>query len=268
MEVFTFLLIVGLQIEVLILIVALFARSARPRKPKAPVFIDTSVLMDGRIVMTASTGFMPSNVVIPKSVLAELQLLADGSDSDKRARARHGLDVASQLRSAPTLATVFDDGNAESGVDDQLLKLAKKYKGSICTIDFNLNKVATVEGIPVLNINELAQNLRMNYLPGEKVSLSIIQKGNDAHQGVGYLADGTMVVVEQASSDINKQVEVEFIRSLQTAAGRMLFARKIGSLESKSKRTSGQKNSSPKGQRQTRHKKPEDSLIDLVNQQD
>jgi len=194
-----------------------------------PVFVDTSVLIDGRIIAVAQSGFITSTLMIPRSVLGELQFLADHGDSDKRARARYGLDVANDLRELDTVKTeIFQDTTrAEDGVDNQLLKLAKQYNGSICTIDYNLNKVATVEGVKVLNVNDLAMSLRMAYLPGEKIMLELTSKGHDSHQAVGHLADGTMVVVEQASSMVGKTVEVEFIRSLQTAAGKMMFARPV-----------------------------------------
>jgi hypothetical protein len=121
---------------------------------------------------------------------------------------------------------IFQDGSkAEEGVDERLLMLAKKYQGSICTIDYNLNKVAMVEGITVLNVNDLAMSLRMAYLPGEKMMLELTQKGQDTHQAVGHLTDGTMVVVEHANNKIGQTVEIEFIRSLQTAAGKMMFAK-------------------------------------------
>lgn len=229
----------------------------RPLTRKA-TFVDTSALMDGRIALAASTGFFPSSVVIPKSVLAELQLLADGSDSDRRARARHGLDIAKALRDNPRLSvTILNDNAGSNGVDDQLLKLAKQYHGSICTIDFNLNKVAQAEGIAVLNINELAQQIRANYLPGEKVSLAIIQKGSESHQGVGYLADGTMAVIDEAKSDIGKTISVEITRSIQTAAGRMLFGKKTTSQVEKKK--------SQVRKKQVRPKSAEDSLVELAN---
>lgn len=221
-------LLVLLHIEKIWLLVRYFKKRSVTKNDGKPIFVDTSSLMDGRITAAISSGFMPHNIVLPRSVLAELQLLADGSDSDKRTKARHGLDVARQLREDSFIsATVFDDGDAKKGVDERLLELAREHKGAICTVDYNLAKVAEVESIKILNINELAQQLRMNYLPGERVSLKISQKGNDAHQGVGYLADGTMVVVEQAQSEIGKTVEVEFIRSLQTVAGRMMFAKKM-----------------------------------------
>ncbi len=265
MEIITLILVGALQIEVIVALLTLTKKDRTKRKFRNPVFIDTSVLMDGRISAAMTTGFVPETLVIPRSVLAELQLLADGSDSEKRSRARHGLDIAAWLQESSKDAQVFDDGKAAEGVDNQLLMLAKKYGGSIMTIDFNLNKVATAEGIQVLNINELAQQLRMNHLPGERVSLKIIQKGDNPHQGVGFLSDGTMVVVEQASSDINKQVEVEFVRSLQTAAGRMLFAKKIKK-DTPQSRPKGTKAKKPVG-RAKREKQPEDRLLDLVDKQ-
>ena len=195
-----------------------------------PIFVDTSVLIDGRIVAVARSGFIGDTLVIPRSVIGELQFLADNADHDKRSRARFGLDVVSELQGLPDVKVeILQDGSkAEEGVDERLLVLAKKYHGAVCTIDYNLNKVAVVENITVLNVNELAQQLRMAYLPGEHMVIELVQKGQDSHQGVGYLNDGTMVVVEHASSDIGKTLEVECIRSLQTAAGKMIFARKLG----------------------------------------
>ena len=192
-----------------------------------PIFVDTSVLIDGRIMAVAGSGFISDTLLIPRSVIGELQFLADNADSEKRARARHGLDIVRELQALDTVKVeIFQDGSrAEEGVDERLLKLAKQHGGAVCTIDFNLNKVAQVEQIPVLNVNDLAMNLRMAYLPGEKVTLALTTKGNDSTQAVGHLDDGTMVVVEQAKTKIGNVVEVEVIRSLQTAAGKMMFAR-------------------------------------------
>lgn len=208
-------------------------RAARRRNP---IFIDSSVLIDGRIQAVAETGFVQGEFFIPRSVIAELQFMADNADGDKRARARHGLDVAAALQNSrkATVSLHHDTRSPKTGVDDQLLVLAQKYDGAICTIDFNLNKVAQVEGIRVLNINELAQQLRAAYLPGETTKIHLLQKGNDAHQGVGYLEDGTMVVVEQVGGKIGTTVEVEFIRTLQTAAGRMMFAKVVGAAKKQS----------------------------------
>ncbi len=220
--------VLAILAEVTYLVVKL-PRQNLGRKQSRPILVDTSVLIDGRIIAVAKSGFIGDTLVIPRSVIGELQFLADTADHDKRARARYGLDVVKDLQNMPHLSVeILQDGSkAEEGVDERLLSLAKKHNAAVCTIDYNLNKVAVVEGITVLNVNELAQSLRMAYLPGEKMLLELVQKGQDAHQAVGYLTDGTMVVVEHASKYIGQAVEIEFIRSLQTAAGKMMFARRI-----------------------------------------
>lgn len=191
------------------------------------LFVDTSALIDGRIIEIAKSGFISDRLVIPRSVVGELQLLADKGDSDKRSKARQGLDVITQLQAldAVEVEIFADNPHAREGVDQRLIDLAKQHGGRICTIDFNLNKVAVVEGVAVCNVNELAKNLRMTYLPGDKVKLRLTDAGQGNKQAVGHLDDGTMVVVEQAAKYIGKAVEVEFTRSLQTDAGRMMFAR-------------------------------------------
>lgn len=211
-------------------LVAVNTKKSVSKKSGRPIFVDTSVLIDGRIIAVAQSGFMGTDTLfIPRSVIGELQYLADNADAEKRSRARHGLDVVTQLQAMLNVKVeIFQDGSkAEEGVDERLLKLAKQYSGVVCTIDYNLNKVAQVENIIVLNVNDLAMSLRMAYLPGEKILLELTQKGQDGHQAVGHLADGTMVVVEHASKFINKTVEIEFIRSLQTAAGKMMFAKLV-----------------------------------------
>lgn len=228
----------------------LVARSLRKERMAilAPVFVDTSVLIDGRIIAIAESGFLTRPLYIPRSVVGELQFLADNADTEKRTRARHGLDIINQLQSIVTIKTViFPDGvKADEGVDNRLLMLAKKHSGSLCTIDYNLNKVAVVEGIEVLNVNELAKSLRMAYLPGEHGFIELTQKGNDQHQAVGHLEDGTMVVVEHAYKQIGSTVEVEFIRSLQTAAGKMMFAKLAPGAQQKRTVTSRSAQSEPK----------------------
>lgn len=214
--------------EVTYLVIKL-PRESSLKKQGRPILVDTSVLIDGRIIAVAASGFIGDTLVIPRSVVGELQFLADNADNEKRARARHGLDIVTELQNMPHVKVdILQDGSrAEEGVDERLLALAKKYDAAVCTIDYNLNKVAVVEGITILNINELAKSLRMAYLPGEKMLLELVQKGQDNHQGVGYLHDGTMVVVEHASKYIGQTMEVEFIRSLQTAAGKMMFAKLV-----------------------------------------
>lgn len=231
METIQLLLIVtclAILAEVTYLVVKL-PRQNIGRKQSRPILVDTSVLIDGRILAVAASGFIGDTLVIPRSVIGELQFLADHADHEKRARARHGLDVVSELQAMPSVTVeILQDGSkAEEGVDERLLNLAKKHSAAVCTIDYNLNKVAVVEGITVLNVNELAQSLRMAYLPGEKILLELVQKGQDSHQAVGYLPDGTMVVVEHANKAIGQTIEIEFIRSLQTAAGKMMFAKRV-----------------------------------------
>lgn len=205
------------------------------QKARKRVLVDTSILIDGRFLAVAKTGFVNFDILIPRSVVGELQILADGCDDEKRVRARYGLDIISALQSEPKLnvSILADSNSAKEGVDNRLISLAKKLNAEILTADYNLNKVAKVEGLEVLNINELVQSVRADYLPGEKIMLDITVKGNEKKQGVGHLPDGTMVVVENAESLVGTTAEVEFIRSLQTAAGKMMFARIAGSKTSK-----------------------------------
>ncbi|QQG51332.1 MAG: hypothetical protein HZB75_02385 [Candidatus Saccharibacteria bacterium] len=227
-QLFIVIAVLALLAEVTYLVVKL-PRQNLIKKQTRPILVDTSVLIDGRIISVAKSGFIGDTLVIPRSVIGELQFLADNADHDKRARARYGLDVVTELQNMPHMdVEILQDGSkAAEGVDERLLTLAKKHGAAVCTIDYNLNKVAVVEGITVLNVNELAQSLRMAYLPGERMLLELVQKGQDSHQGVGYLTDGTMVVVENASKNIGQTIEIEFIRSLQTAAGKMMFARPV-----------------------------------------
>ena len=199
------------------------------------LLIDTSILIDGRFLAVAKTGFVAHKILIPRSVVGELQLLADGGNDDKRTRARYGLDIIAGLQHQKGLQVeILQDGaTASEGVDNRLIKLAKERGAMICTADYNLNKVAKVEGIQVLNINELAQSVRANYLPGEKLMLEMTGRGNEKKQAVGHLPDGTMVVVENAERLIDTVAEIEFIRMLQTAAGKMMFAKVAGEDKSK-----------------------------------
>ena len=255
--IFTLSLLALIAAETTFLTVMQTRKAKHSKKQHLPIFVDTSVLIDGRIMAIAESGFITSTLYIPRSVVGELQFLADNADSEKRTRARHGLDIINELQALKSVKTeIFTDSTrAEEGVDNRLLKLAKEYNGAICTIDFNLNKVAQVEGITVLNVNDLAMNLRMAFLPGEKTKLELTQKGNDQHQAVGHLADGTMVVVEHASQMLGKTVEIEFIRSLQTAAGKMMFARIVGNQQpAKQPKVTPQAIRSPKGRQPEQRK--------------
>jgi len=226
----TFELIVIILLLVIITEVYLLTRPKRRYETKSiSMLVDTSVLMDGRVVALARTGFLLGQIIVPRSVLAELQLLADGADHDKRERARLGLDAVKQLQDilGDSFKLLSDDTQVKNGVDERLMVLAKETDSAILTLDYNLNKVAQVEGIEVLNINELAKSIRLVQLPGDKLEIELTQKGQSADQAVGYLQDGTMVVVEQAKKQIGKTVEIEITRSLQTDAGKMMFAQLV-----------------------------------------
>lgn len=187
--------------------------------------LDSCALIDGRIAEIVRTGFVADELVIPQFILNELQLLADGNDSHKRERARYGLDIAHELQdSAPMRVSV--DRTLLPGTetaDDKLIVLAKKMNAHLYTTDFNLSKVAAVEGVNVLNVNELSQSLRPIALPGETLNIRILQKGSNRNQGVGYLDDGTMIVIEGGARLVGQNVPVVVTRMHQTVAGKMVF---------------------------------------------
>lgn len=190
------------------------------------VVLDTSGIIDGRILEIAKAGFVPQHIIVAQFVIAELQFLADHGDTHKRERARYGLDVIRRLQEVNRIEVSIAREKFEHirEVDDKLVALAKQYSAFLYTTDFNLNKVAQIEGVAVLNVNELAHALRPNLLPGERVTIKLTQVGQDKTQGVGYLSDGTMVVVEQAGRLIGQQVQAVCTRILQTQAGKMMFA--------------------------------------------
>ncbi len=190
------------------------------------IYVDTSALIDGRILNIARTGFIDGDLIILKSVLKELQLLADGKDSEKRSRARFGLETVSELERVVNVNTdIVDDGEGKQKVDDELLKFAKTNKGLILTLDYNLIKVAEAEKIGTLNINDLALATRAEFLPDKKIKLKITEKGANRGQGIGHLPDGTMVVVDGAANKINKELVVKFARFHETSAGKIIFAK-------------------------------------------
>lgn len=198
------------------------------RTKERVALLDSCALIDGRIVELAKAGFVPSRLVVPEFILAELQLLADGNDSHKRERARYGLEVIQLLQQEKS--TNVDISRIRvyaKTTDDKLVKLAKHIGADLYTTDYNLNQVASIEGVRVLNVNELAHALRPVALPDEILEVKIIQSGSNRDQGVGYLEDGTMVVVDNAIKDIGKKVQVKINRTHQTVAGKMLFAVKI-----------------------------------------
>jgi rRNA-processing protein FCF1 len=218
-----------------------------------PAVVDTCALIDGRLLDIVHAGFAPSTLYIPSSVIGELQHLADKADSQKRERARFGLDVVRELQSIEhaNVSIISPKIDTTLPVDDQLVEIAKQYGAMLYTTDYNLNKVADIKGVQVLNVNELAQGLRTQHLPGEKDMIKLVQKGQNSSQGVGYLDDGTMVVVEKAGSLIGEIVEVTFSRVLQTQAGKMMFAKLVSreamkpTQNSSSQRNSGKASETP-----------------------
>jgi len=194
------------------------------------ILLDTSVIIDGRIADIIATGFVRGKLVVPRFVLGEVQRVADSSDALRRARGRRGLEVLKRMqREWPDAVAIVDaDLSSARDVDEKLVLLAKQWKCPVMTNDFNLNKVATLQGVTVLNINELANAVKSVLLPGETLAIRIIQEGKEAGQGVGYLDDGTMVVVEDGRDRLNENVNVTVTKVLQTAAGRMIFARPAG----------------------------------------
>lgn len=207
--------------------------SSKSRK----IILDTCALIDGRIVELGRSGFVPEELIIPEFIIHELQLLADGGDAHKRERARYGLDVVKELQDSRycTVTINRDPISDKRATDDKLVALAKKTGAHLYTTDYNLNKVAEIEGVNVLNINELAQYLRPVALPGEKKKVKILERGQNRNQGVGYLEDGTMIVVENAGKLVGRVVAAEVTRMHQTVAGKMLFAQLT--IEPKQQRT-------------------------------
>ncbi|MBN1179884.1 MAG: PIN domain nuclease [Anaerolineae bacterium] len=203
------------------------SKSTAPNVP--PVLLDTSVIIDGRIADISRTGFISGEMLVPNFILNELQHIADSSDALRRNRGRRGLDVLHRLQEESITPVRIIDMDVEDvrEVDDKLVFLAKQLHCAIVTNDYNLNRVAELQGVPVLNINELANAVKAVYLPGEAFVVNVIQEGKESDQGVGYLDDGTMVVVESGRSYINSHTEVVVTKMLQTTAGRMIFARPV-----------------------------------------
>lgn len=191
------------------------------------ILLDTSVIIDGRIADIARTGFMAGTLLIPRFVLNELQYIADSPDSLRRQRGRRGMEVLAQLQKDTAVPVRISDIDVEGvrEVDDKLVVLARQLRCPILTNDYNLNRVAELQGVAVLNVNELANAVKSVFLPGESFYVNIIQEGREAGQGIAYLDDGTMVVVEDGRGRINMQTNVTVTKVLQTAAGRMIFAR-------------------------------------------
>ncbi len=200
-------------------------RSVKSRKGDV-VLLDTSVVIDGRIADISRTGFIAETMLVPRFVLNELQHIADSSDSLRRNRGRRGLDMLNKLQKESVVPIRISDMdvNEVREVDDKLVMLAKQLHCPVITNDYNLNRVAELQGVMVLNVNELANAVKAIFLPGETMQVQIIQEGKEMGQGVGYLDDGTMVVVENGKRHMNHTIEAMVTKVLQTAAGRMIFA--------------------------------------------
>jgi uncharacterized protein YacL len=194
------------------------------------ILVDTSAIIDGRIADITETGFVSGMLVVPRFVLEELQHIADSADSMRRNRGRRGLDILKRLQKDPSVTVEITDADAENTaeVDAKLVKLARQWHTPIITNDFNLNRVADLQGVKVLNINELAHAVKPILLPGEDMTIKIMQDGKESGQGVGYLDDGTMIVVEGGKSYMGMTIDVTVTRVLQTVAGRMIFAHPKG----------------------------------------
>jgi uncharacterized protein YacL len=191
------------------------------------VLLDTSVIIDGRIADISHTGFINSIMLVPRFVLNELQHIADSSDALRRNRGRRGLDILNRMQKDTLVRVRITDMDVEDvrEVDDKLVALARRLKCPVVTNDYNLNRVAEIQGVTVLNVNELANAVRLVFLPGETMRIEIIQEGKELGQGLGYLDDGTMIVVEEGRRFIGNTINVVVTKVLQTAAGRMIFAR-------------------------------------------
>lgn len=201
------------------------------------IMIDTSVLIDGRIEAIAHTGFIMGRLLVPQFILNELQNIADSEDSLKRAKGRKGLDILDHLRHSNEIQiSIIDEmTNGRETVDSKLLKVARIRHAKVLTIDFNLNKVAKIQNIEVLNINELTEAIKPVLIPGEDVLVKVTQEGKEENQGVGYLTDGTMMVVEGGAKYIGQEIDCEVVRIFQTMAGKMIFVqpKKVNRIKSK-----------------------------------
>jgi uncharacterized protein YacL len=202
-------------------------------KPASTKLLDTSCIIDGRIEELLATGFLEGQLLVPQFILQELQQVADASNDQKRVRGRRGLDILNRMREAYPDRIVINSADYDDvpTVDAKLVRLAQEINGTLLTTDYNLSKVATVQKVQVLNVNDLTQAVRPSYLPGDSIDLKILKEGKEPTQGIGYLDDGTMVVVEEGRSYLGGgEVQVIVTSALQTSAGRMIFARPKASL--------------------------------------
>jgi len=207
-----------------------YVEFAKQLRGPRPMLLDSSALIDGRLADMAATGFMQAPLVIPRFVVGELQTLADSADPLKRAKGRRGLDVVTRLQRSPRLDVSLDESNvpggaAGKGVDQMLVELARSTSGVVVTTDHALGRVASIHSVPVLNLHDLANAMKSSLVPGESVAVRLIRVGEQQGQGAGYLPDGTMIVAEDGAAAVGQTVMLGVLSSLQTAAGRMIFAR-------------------------------------------
>jgi uncharacterized protein YacL len=227
-----------------------YVEFAKQTKGSRPLVLDTSAIVDGRIADLCESRLFDAPVIVPRFVLNELQLIADSADKLKRNRGRRGLDVLKKMQGSPAIDVEIDETSAAEieeakGVDQKLLLFTKIYNGRLATTDYNLTKVAQVRGVDVVNINDLANSLKVVALPGETMRVRIVKPGEESDQGIGYLDDGTMIVVEGARSKIGRDVILSVTSSLQTSAGKMIFGR----FESFANQDSGQDTQGDGGRR-------------------
>jgi uncharacterized protein YacL len=207
-----------------------YVEFARELKGSKPLIVDSSALIDGRIADVVETRIIDSEIIVPQFILQEVQDIADSSDKMRRTRGRRGLDVLSKLQNSPTVEVRMHETDPEShgvSVDQRLVTLAKQLGARIITNDFNLNRVASVQGVEVVNLNDVSNSLKPRYIPGERLRIRVIKEGEAPGQGVGYLDDGTMVICEQTAHLIGKDVDCIVTSVLQSSAGRMIFSRQV-----------------------------------------
>lgn len=223
-----------------------FAKQVRGQRP---TLLDTSVIIDGRILDIVQTRLLQGVLIVPKFVLNELQLIADSPEKLRRARGRRGLEILQKLQDSTIVDVVIEEAEAEGGtVDQKLVAMARDMQARVMTNDFNLNKIASLRGVDVINLHELAKALRPVALPGESLTVRIVKPGESPSQGVGYLEDGTMVVVENARMQVGHEIELVVTSTIQTSAGRMIFGRFAGDAEHEPRESSHDADASARGE--------------------
>jgi|GEM_PF-1927668 len=216
-----------LMATLLIILDIIVSRKKSAKGMVSPKLLDTSVIIDGRVKDICRTAFLEGTLIVPKFVLHELQFIADSQDTMKRAKGRRGLDLLNDLKKTDyvNVEIVDTDYPELRGVDQKLVKMAAETGAKIITNDFNLNKIAEIQGVKVLNINDLTNSVKASFMPGEKINVRIMKEGKEKEQGIAYMPDGTMIVVDGARRLVNKRLDVTVTNVLQTDAGRMIFAR-------------------------------------------